>query len=81
MVEYYDKLLVAIPTLMVLGLIASSHEAVALYQGLGAGSLAATILLFDALFRNPPHEKTITQTSVIGSVCLGWLGTLFLLAF
>jgi hypothetical protein len=45
---------------------------VALYQGLAAGSLVVTGLLFELLFRNPPVERGSTQVG--GTIAgVGWL--------
>ena len=78
MVDYYDKVLFAIPAVLLLGALASLHEAVALYQGLGLGSLLATAVLFDALFRNPPTQPTTSHVGAVLSVGLSWLFTIWL---
>ena len=78
MVNYYDKILLVIPAAILLDALASVHGAVALYQGLGIGSLAATAFLFDALFRNPPTEPTVSHAGAALSVGLSWLCTIWL---
>ena len=73
MVSYYDKLLVVIPLAIGIGAAASLHDAVSLPQGLAAGSLVSTLVLYEAIFRNPPVESTpanVTATIVTG---LGWV--------
>ena len=77
MSDYYDKVLFAIPAVLLLGVLVSLHGGVALYQGLGVGSLLATAVLFDALFRNPPTEPTVSHAGAVVSVGLSWLVTVW----
>ncbi|MEF8839675.1 MAG: hypothetical protein V5A18_09250 [Haloarculaceae archaeon] len=76
MVDKYDAYLGAIAGLVVAGGLASFHPALAVYQGVGLGSLVATLVLFDALFRNPPTEATRSTASPSAIVMVGWLATL-----
>ncbi|MEF8783956.1 MAG: hypothetical protein V5A39_05105 [Haloarculaceae archaeon] len=76
MVDYYDKLLVAIPAVIVLGVVSTIHPAVAIYQGLVIGSLVATVVLFEMLFRNPPVEPTPADMGAVAIWGLGWLLTI-----
>lgn len=59
-------------------MIASLHPAVAIHQGLAAGSLASTAVLYDALFRNPPVKKTPTNVAATLLVTLAWLAAFLL---
>lgn len=72
MVSYYDKLLVAIPALLGAGLLVSVHPAVAIYQGLAVGSILSTVVLFEAIFRNPPVEPTPASAVASVVVVVGW---------
>lgn len=76
MVDEYDAYLVAMAGLIVVGGLASFHPALAVYQGIGLGSLVATLVLFDALFRNPPTEPTRSAASPSAIPMIGWLATL-----
>lgn len=72
MADYYDKVLATIPLAIAIGAVASVHEAVAVYEGVGAGSLLATLLLFEVLFRNPPTEPRRSGTIATVTVGVGW---------
>lgn len=52
--KYYDKLLVAIPLALVVGIVSSVLPMIALHQGMAGGSVVAILLILDLLFRNPP---------------------------
>lgn len=56
MVSYYDKILLAIPAALLLGVSTSIHPSVETYQGLGAGGFLATLIFLEATVRNPPIE-------------------------
>lgn len=75
MVEYYDLLLGSIVGALTLGLLVGSHPAVAFHVGLGGGSVLASILLFDAIFRNPPTAPTNLGTAAAVLVGLAWFVT------
>ncbi|WP_336134441.1 hypothetical protein [Natronomonas amylolytica] len=79
MVDRYSRALVLIPVVLALGAAASAHPQVALHQGLAGGSLLSTLLLYDALFRNPPVEPTARDAAVTALVGIGWLLTLVVL--
>jgi hypothetical protein len=74
MVDYYDKLLVAIPSVVLLGATAGLYGPVTVYQGLAAGSLLATLVLFEMLYRNPPTERRARVSGAV-TVGLSWLLT------
>lgn len=76
MVDRYTRALVLIPVVLALGAAASVHPLVAFHQGLAGGSLLATLLLYDALFRNPPVEPTVRDGIATALVGVGWLLTL-----
>lgn len=75
MVDVYDAYLVAIAAVILAGGLTSLHPAVAVYQGVGAGSLLASLFLVHVLFRNPPAEPTRTAVSPSAIVIAGWLIT------
>ena len=74
MVDYYDKLLVAIPSVVLAGATAGLYGPVTVYQGLAAGSLLATLVLFEMLYRSPPTERR-ARVSGVATVGLSWLLT------
>lgn len=76
MVDVYDAYLIAIAAVILAGGLTSVHPAVALYQGVGIGSLVATLFLVDVLFRNPPTDPARTAASPSAIVTVGWLVTL-----
>lgn len=76
--DHHDLLLVTIPALLALGVVVSVHPAVALHEGMAAGSLASTVLLYNALFRNPPVEPATTDVAAGSVVTMGWLTTILL---
>jgi hypothetical protein len=75
MIDYYDALLLAIPAAIGLGVVASLHGAVSTDQGLAAGSLLATGVVVELLFRNPPVGRTPTQAGGTALVGVAWLLT------
>lgn len=76
--DYYDKLLIALPAVVALGASASIHPAVATSEGVGIGSLLATVVLFEMLFRNPPVEPTKANVGAVAVWGFSWLLTLML---
>lgn len=78
MVGYYDKLIVAVPTVLLVGILLSLLEPVDLHQGLAVGSFLATILLYEAIVRNPPVEPTPADVTASIIAGLGWFLTLWL---
>lgn len=78
MLTYYDQILLAIAAMMIAGVAVSSHPLVAIHQGLAGGSLAATLLLYEILLRNPPTEPTTSTTAASVAVGISWLLTLIL---
>jgi uncharacterized membrane protein len=79
MLDYYDALLAAIPVAIGLGALVSVHEAVAMYQGLAAGTIVATGVVVELLFRNPPVERASTRAGGTALVGFGWLLTVLLM--
>ena len=75
MVDYYDRVLIAIMAVILAGAAASLHPSIALYQGLAGGSLLSTGFLYEILFRNPPVEPTRSTAAASAAVGLGWLLT------
>ena len=76
MIEYYGKLLLAIPLFFGLGVLASAHQAIALHHGLVAGSLLSTLVLFEAMYRNPPTEPTWANVAASIVVFSAWTITI-----
>ena len=79
MVSYYDGLLMAIATALLVGAASSLHSSVALHQGLAGGSAMSTLILYEILFRNPPTEPTRSSTIASVVVGVGWLLTVVLI--
>jgi hypothetical protein len=71
--HYYDKLLIAVPVVIALGAGMSIHPAVTISQGLAFGSLLATVVVFEMLFRNPPIEPTRADVGAVAVWGMGWL--------
>jgi hypothetical protein len=76
MVGRYDKYLIAMAAAVAIGGLASAHPAIAVYEGLGAGSLFATVILYEVLFRNPPTEPVPSRTAHCAFVAAAWFVTL-----
>ncbi|MFB6097419.1 MAG: hypothetical protein ABEJ74_08530 [Haloferacaceae archaeon] len=76
MVDYYDSLLAAIPVVMLAGALASLHPAVARFQGIGAASVVASAILYEALFRHPPTEVNARNVAACSVVAVGWVTSL-----
>lgn len=72
MVDYYDRILLAVVAILAAGVVVSVHPSIALYQGSAGGSLLTTPLLYEILFRNPPPKPThsTTMTTVIVGMSL-----------
>ncbi|ESS03614.1 MAG: hypothetical protein A07HR67_02012 [uncultured archaeon A07HR67] len=78
MLDYYDTVLLAIAAVMIAATAVSVHPLIAMYEGLAAGSLVATVFLYEILFRKPPTEPTTSTTAASVVVGIGWLLTLLL---
>lgn len=78
MLGYYDKVLALIPIAYAVGIVASLHDAVALYHGLAAGSFISTIVLYDAVIRNPPVASRAAKTAATTMTGIGWIVALVL---
>jgi hypothetical protein len=76
MTDRYGRILVVIPAVLALGAVASLDPRVELYQGLASASLISTVILYDALFRNPPVEPTVRDATATAAVGIGWAATL-----
>ena len=81
MVDYYDKLLAAVPAVLALGALAGLLGPLAFHQGLALGSLASSILLYEAILRNPPIEPTTADVTASTITGLGWVLSLLLYLF
>lgn len=58
MVDYYDKIIVGIAGSILGGVILGVTTALGITTGLFIGTLAATLLVYDAIVRNPPVPAT-----------------------
>ncbi|UTF53775.1 hypothetical protein [Natronosalvus rutilus] len=68
MLEYYDRIIVAIGASVVAGVVLGVVTPLALDVGLFLGGLAATVFLYDAMFRNPPvppADPRVATTAVV----------------
>lgn len=74
--DYYDKILLGILAMLALGGLTSVHPAIAFHEGLGAGSLISTLMLYEILFRNPPTEAGRSRAGPSAVVMVGWLATI-----
>lgn len=81
MVDYYDKLLAAVPIALALGALTSLLEPVAFHQGLALGCIAATIVLYEAIVRKPPIEPTAADVTASTITGIGWVVVLLLSLF
>lgn len=81
MVSYYDILLLAIPGALAIGLMTTLHPTVSFHQGLVFGTMLSTVVLFEAMVRNPPVEPARPEFAASVLVVLAWLtsGTLYVL--
>lgn len=73
MVDYYDKLLAAVPIALGVGAAIGVLAPVPFHQGLAVGCLLATMLLYEAIVRNPPVKPTpgnVTASVITG---LSWV--------
>ena len=77
-IDYYDALLAGIIIALGAGASLSIHESVALYHGLAAGSVVATIILFEIIFRNPPVGRSATKQGLSAIVMAAWVITILL---
>lgn len=58
MIDYYDGILVAIIGCVLGGLAVGLFTGIRFQSGLLAGTLVATLFLYDAIFRHPPLPRT-----------------------
>ncbi|WP_178915988.1 hypothetical protein [Natronomonas gomsonensis] len=79
MLDRYEWVLVGIPIALLAGAVVSLHPSVALSHGLAGGSLLSSVLLYDALFRNPPVDPGAAEAAATAGVGIGWVLTLLAL--
>jgi len=77
MFDYYDKVIAGIAG-SILGNAARNRDCPGMTTGLFAGTLVATLLVYDAMFRNPPLPAT--DPRVAASIVV-WHVVLFAAAF
>ncbi|MFD1642556.1 hypothetical protein [Halohasta litorea] len=58
MVDYYDGILVAIVGCILAGVVVSVLTGIGVQSGLFAGTLVATLFVYDAIIRHPPLPPT-----------------------
>lgn len=78
---YYDKILAAIAASLGGGAVAGVMTDVRVRIGLLAGALLATIFVYHAMFRNPPHPETSPRAKAAAIVWHVFLGTLALATY
>jgi hypothetical protein len=76
MVSKYDLSLVSMLAAIIAGGLASLSLPIAIHVGLGAGSLLASLVLVEVLFRNPPTAPERSAAAPSAVVLVGWLGTI-----
>lgn len=62
--DYYDKVLAAIAVSLGGGALVGFATVVGLREGVLAGSLVATLFVYDALFRHPPKPVPSSRAKV-----------------
>lgn len=77
MFDYYDKVIVGIAGSILGGVILGVTTALEITTGLFVGTLVATFLVYDAMFRNPPLPAT--DPRVVASIIV-WHAILFIAA-
>ncbi|MFC4541400.1 hypothetical protein ACFO5R_05610 [Halosolutus amylolyticus] len=77
MVDYYDKVIAGIAGSLLGGLLIGVVAPIAVQSGLFLGTLAATLLVYDAVFRNPPVPATDPR---VAAAAIVWHAVLFSLA-
>lgn len=65
--DYYDRILAGMATAVLAGTVVGVVTPIPLHTGVLAGALAATPLVYLALFRNPPLPDT-SRTVKVGAV-------------
>ncbi len=68
MLSYYDALILAIAASLAGGLLVGVAAPIGLSTGVLAGSLVATVFLYEALFRNPPvprGDPRVAATAIV----------------
>jgi hypothetical protein len=78
MFDYYDKVIAGIAGSILGGMLLGIVTALGMTTGLFAGTLVATLLVYDAMFRNPPLPAT--DPRVAASIVV-WHAVLFAAAF
>ena len=76
MVEYYDKILLAIAAALATGFAVGVTTAVPMAFAMAGSVLVATPIVYDAIFRNPPLPASGPQraaVAIVWHVLLAWL--------
>lgn len=60
-ITYYDKVLAAIPICLAGGILVGAVTNVTLEVGLLGGAVLSTVVIYDAVFRNPPSSSISAQ--------------------
>ena len=81
MVNYYDKILVGIAGSLLAGILLGTLTTIAFHTGLFIGTLVATLLVYDAMFRNPPLPTPDPRVAAAAIVWHVFFGTVAVAAF
>lgn len=74
--SYYDKVLAAIPICLGGGIVVGAVTDLSLEAGLLAGAVVSTVVIYDAVFRNPPTSSLSAEAkyaAIAWHVLLGLL--------
>ena len=74
MVDYYDRILVAIAGSVLGGIVLGVTTAMPFRVGLFVGTVVATVFVYDAMFRNPPLPATNPR---VATAAIVWHAFLF----
>ncbi len=77
MLAYYDKIIVGIAVSLLAGALLGVVTTIAFQTGLFIGTLVATLLVYDAIFRNPPLPATDPR---VAAAAIVWHAILAVLA-
>ena len=76
MLEYYDRILLGIAGSLLGGVLLAVLTSLALHVGIFAGTVVATVFVYDAMFRNPPLPATDPRVAAAAIVWHAVLGIL-----
>ncbi len=79
--SYYDKILIAIAVSLGGGVLTGAVTAFSFQVGLIAGTVVATVFVYDAMFRNPPQPAPSTRAKAAVLVWHVFLGVLLVATY